>query len=128
MSVENVEIARAAYEAFRRADLKGVGEYFADDVVWETPDTLPTGGVFRGRDAVLGNFAELPKYWSKFSVDPDEYIDAGDHVVVRGLQSVTGPGGSTESRYLHLITLSNGKITRGEYIADTVKGIQALGS
>jgi ketosteroid isomerase-like protein len=128
MSVENVEVARAAYEAFRRGDLEGVGAYFADDVVWETPDTLPTGGVFRGRDAVLGNFAELPKYWSKFSVDPDEYIDAGDHVVVRGVQSVTGPGGSTESRYLHLMTLSNGKVVRGEFIADTVKGMQALGS
>jgi ketosteroid isomerase-like protein len=128
MSAENVEVARAAYEAFRRGDLEGVGKYFADDVVWETPDTLPTGGVFRGRDAVLQNFAELPKYWSKFSVDPDEYIDAGDHVVVRGLQSVTGPGGSTESRYLHLIKLSNGKIVRAEFIADTVKGMQALGS
>jgi ketosteroid isomerase-like protein len=128
MSVENVEVARAAYEAFRRGDLEGVGKYFADDVVWESPDTLPTGGVFRGRDAVLGSFAEIPKYWSKFSVDPDEYIDAGDHVVVRGVQSVTGPGGSTESRYLHLFTLSNGKVTRGEYIADTVKGKEALGS
>ncbi len=93
-----------------------------------SPTTLygkrPTGGIFRGRDAVLGNFAELPKYWSKFSVDPDEYIDAGEHVVVRGVQSVTGPGGSTESRYLHLMTLSNGKIVRGEYIADTVKGMK----
>jgi len=108
--------------------LPGVGSYFADDVVWESPDTLPTGGVFRGRDAVLENFAELPKYWSKFSVDPDEYIDAGEHVVVRGVQSVTGPGGSTESRYLHLMTLSNGKVVRGEFIPDTVKGMQALGS
>jgi hypothetical protein len=27
--------------------------YFADDVVWEAPDTLPTGGAIRGRDAVL---------------------------------------------------------------------------
>ena len=128
MSAENVEVARAAYEAFRRGDLEGVGTYFADDVVWESPDTLPIGGVFRGRDAVLGSFAEIPKYWSEFSVDPDEYIDAGEHVVVRGVQSVTGPGGSTESRYLHLFTLSNGKVTRGEYIADTVKGMQALGS
>jgi hypothetical protein len=128
MSAENVQVARDAYEAFRRGDLEGVGKYFADDVVWETPDTLPTGGVIRGHDAVLANFAELPKYWSKFSVDPDEYIDAGDHVVVRGVQSVTGPGGSTESRYLHLFTLSNGKIVRGEFIADTVKGMEALGS
>ena len=61
-------------------------------------------------------------------MDPDEYIDAGDHVVVRGVQSVTGPGGSTESRYLHLFTLSNDKVVRGEYIADTVKGKEALGN
>jgi len=128
MSVENVEVVRAAYEAFRSGDLQGVGGYFAEDVVWEAPDSLPTGGVFRGRDAVLGNFAELPKYWNEFSVNPDEYIDAGDHVVVRGVQSLTGPGGSRDSRYLHLFTLSDGKVVRGEFIADTVKGKEALGS
>jgi len=33
--------------------LPGVGSYFADDVVWKAPDTLPTGGVIRGRDGVL---------------------------------------------------------------------------
>src|SRR5271167_3447493 len=128
MSVENVEVVRAAYEAFRGGDLQGVGKYFADNVEWESPDTLPNGGITRGHDAVLENFAEIPKYWSKFSVDPDEYIDAGDHVVVRGVQRVSGPGGSTESRYLHLFTLTNGKVVRGEYIADTVKGKEALGN
>ena len=32
---------------------RGFGSYFADDVAWEAPDTLPSGGVIRGRDAVL---------------------------------------------------------------------------
>jgi hypothetical protein len=36
--------------------LPGVGSYFADDVVWEAPDTLPTGGVIHGRDAVLEQY------------------------------------------------------------------------
>ena len=40
-------------KAFRSGDLPRVGSYFADDVVWEAPDTLPTGGVIRGRNAVL---------------------------------------------------------------------------
>jgi hypothetical protein len=38
----------------------GIGGYRGEpcrelfvDVVWEAPDTLPTGGVIRGRDAVL---------------------------------------------------------------------------
>ena len=39
--------------ALRSGDLPGVVSYFADDVVWEAPDTLPTGSVFHGRDAVL---------------------------------------------------------------------------
>jgi hypothetical protein len=33
--------------------LPGVGSYFDDDVVWEAPDMLPTGGVIHGHDAVL---------------------------------------------------------------------------
>ena len=53
ISRENVAVARAAYEVLRSGDLPGVGSYFAYDVVWEAPDTLPTGDVIRGRNAVL---------------------------------------------------------------------------
>jgi hypothetical protein len=52
-SAENGAVARATYEALRSGDLPGVGSYFADDVVWEAPDTMLTGGVIRGRDAVI---------------------------------------------------------------------------
>jgi ketosteroid isomerase-like protein len=54
--------------------------------------------------------------------------DAGEHVVVRGVQRATGAGGSFESRYLHLFKLRDGKIVRGEYISDTAKAKEALGS
>jgi ketosteroid isomerase-like protein len=127
MSTENVEVVRAAYRAFSTGDLKGLGEHFADNIEWETPESLPLGGVTRGRDAVLSNFAQISQYWSEFSVEPDEYIDAGDHVVVRGVQRAVGAGGASESRYLHLCELRENKIVRGEYIADTAKGRMALG-
>ena len=101
---------------------------FADDVEWESPDSVPNGGIFRGRDAVLGSFAEIPQLYTSFSVEPDEYIDAGEHhVVVRGVQRFTGPGGSGSSRYLHLFTFRDGKIVRGEFIGDTAKARDALG-
>jgi ketosteroid isomerase-like protein len=94
----------------------------------ETPDSLPLGGLVSGRDAVIANFAQIPSYWSSFSVEPQEYIDAGDHVVVTGVQRATGPGGSFESRYLHLFKLSGGHVVRGEFIGDTAKAQDALGS
>jgi ketosteroid isomerase-like protein len=85
------------------------------------------GGVVWGRDSVLANFAQIPQVWSEFSVEPDEYIDAGEHVVVRGVQRAVGPGGSAEPRYLHLCKLRDGKIAQEEYIADSAKSKQALG-
>lgn len=48
--------------------------------------------------SVRWTLARLSQVWSEFSVRPDEYIDAGDHVVVRG-----------------------------EIIIDTAKTVQALG-
>jgi uncharacterized protein len=128
VSAENVETVRAAYEAFGRGDLETVAGHFAQDVEWETPDSVPLGGLVKGRDAVIGNFAQLPSYWSSFSVQPQEYIDAGDHVVVTGVQRATGPGGSFEARYLHLFKLNGGKVVRGEFIGDSAKARDALGS
>jgi uncharacterized protein len=127
MSAENVATVRTAYEAFRRGDLGAVAEHFAEDAEWETPESLPLGGLVSGRDAIIENFSQIPSYWSAFSVDPEEYIDAGDHVIVTGVQSATGPGGSFESRYLHLFKLSDGKVVRGEFIGDTAKARDALG-
>jgi hypothetical protein len=48
--------------------------------------------VVRGRDAVLENFAQVPLFWSEFSVPPDELIGAVDHVIVRGVQRAVGAG------------------------------------
>jgi ketosteroid isomerase-like protein len=41
MSADNVEVVRAAYRAFMKGDLQGLGEYFAEQIEWETPDSLP---------------------------------------------------------------------------------------
>jgi len=128
MSAENVETVRVAYEAFGHGDLGTVGSHFAEDAEWETSDSLPLGGLVRGRDAILGNFAQIPSYWSSFSVEPLEFIDAGDHVVVAGVQRATGPGGSFEARFLHLFNLSGGKVVRGEFIGDSAKARDALGN
>jgi ketosteroid isomerase-like protein len=127
MSAENVETVRTAYEAFMRGDLGGVAEHFAEDVEWESPDSVPIGGLVSGRDAVIENFAQIPSLWSSFSVEPQEYIDAGEHVVVTGVQRATGPGGSFEARYLHLFKLRGGKVVRGEFIGDSAKARDSLG-
>jgi ketosteroid isomerase-like protein len=124
--MSNVDAARSSYEAFGRGDLEALSEMLAEDSSWLTSDELPLGGETQGRDAILGNFTQIPNYWSSFSVEPEEFIEAGDWVVVKGTQRAGGDGGSFEAPFAHLIKFADGKIVRGEFYGDSAKAAKAL--
>jgi uncharacterized protein len=127
MSAENIETAKAAYNAFGSGDMESLAGMFAEDAQWLTSDELPLGGLATGRDEIMGNFAQIPNYWSEFSVEPEEFIDGGDWVVVRGTQRASGESGGFEAPFAHLIKVEDGKLKRGEFYADSAKAKQALG-
>ena len=125
--MSNVDTARSAYEAFGKGDLASLQDSFAEDGVWVTSDELPLGGEVRGRDQILANFAQIPNYWSSFSVEPEEFIDAGDYVVVRGTQRAGNDSGSFEAPFLHLMKFDGGgKVVRGEFMTDSAKAAKLL--
>ena len=124
--MSNVDTARSAYEAFGRGDLEALRETFAEDAVWVTSDELPLGGETRGRDQIMENFAQIPNYWSSFSVEPEEFLDCGNYVVVRGTQRAGNDRGSFETPFLHLIQLEDGKLVRGEFHTDSAKAAKLL--
>jgi len=124
--MSNVDDARAAYEAFGKGDLATLQDSFAEDAVWVTSDELPLGGEVRGRDTIMGNFAQIPSFWTSFSVEPEEFIDAGDYVVVRGTQRAGNDKGSFEAPFLHLLKIEDGKTVRGEFFTDSAKAAKLL--
>lgn len=124
--MSNVDTARSAYEAFGRGDLAALREMFAEDAVWVTSDELPLGGEVRGRDEILGNFAQIPNYWSSFSVEPKEFIDAGEYVVVLGTQRAGNDKGSFEAPFVHVLKYEDGKTVRGEFFTDSAKAAKLL--
>ena len=124
--MSNVDTARSAYEAFGRGDLASLQEDFAEDAVWVTSDELPLGGTVKGRDEIMGNFAQIPNYWTSFSVEPEEFIDAGDYVVVRGTQRAANDKGSFEAPFAHILMYEDGKVVRGEFFGDSAKAAKLL--
>ena len=56
MSEENVEIVRAAYEAFERGDLEAVSELHGPAIEWQTSAEDPDAATHRGREAVRRYF------------------------------------------------------------------------
>jgi len=125
--MSNVDTARSAYDAFGRGDLGALQENFAEDAVWWTSDELPLGGETRGRDQIMANFAQIPNYWTSFSVEPEEFIDAGDVVVVRGTQRAANESGSMEAPFVHLLRYDeDGTLVRGEFYGDSAKATKLL--
>jgi ketosteroid isomerase-like protein len=125
--MSNVDTARAAYDAFGRGDLAALQESFTEDAVWVTSDELPLGGEVKGRDAIMANFAQIPNYWTSFSVEPEEFIDGGEWVIVRGTQRAGNDKGSFEAPFAHLLKVNaDGKTVRGEFYGDSAKAAKLL--
>lgn len=125
--MSNVDTARAAYEAFGRGDLATLQNDFSEDAVWVTSDELPLGGETKGRDAIMANFAQIPNFWSSFSVEPKEFIDAGEYVIVLGTQRAGNDKGSFEAPFVHVMKYDgDGKLVRGEFHADSAKAAKLL--
>lgn len=126
--MSNVDSARTAYQAFAAGDLAAVKDAWADDIHWWSSAEAPPGGERRGVDAVMQLFAEIPEHWTAMTVNPDEFIDAGDYVVVRGTQSLTNGNGSVESRFAHILKYNaDGKVIDADMHTDSAKGSKLQG-
>jgi ketosteroid isomerase-like protein len=128
MSQQDLQNFQAGYQAFGSGDLEGATRDFADDVQWSTSDEVPNGGTTTGKQALIESWQRIPDYWSEFGVVPDEFIDAGDKVIVLGTQTGTAKDGgkSFESPYVHVVWFADGKLTRSQFHIDTAKALKAL--
>ena len=128
MAQQDVDNTRAAYEAFARGDVEAATRDFADDVEWWTAESLPDGGVVKGKDAVLEAWSHIPNYLTEFSVEPDEILDCGDKVVVRGHQHIKTKetGESYDGPFVQVLEFSDGQVQRAEFYEDSGKILEAL--
>lgn len=128
-ATSNVDLVRGGYAAFAAGDIPAVLGLFADDLVWSTLDSVPTGGVYRGPQGAGEFFAKLPLYYSELSVEPERFTDAGDSVVVQGRhRGRTLSGATIDVPWMHLWTLRDGKATSFTEVFDTAPVAAALRS
>jgi uncharacterized protein len=121
--MSSADTVRRSYEAFARDDLDGVMADMDEAIEWHQAQGLPHGGFYRGLDEVRRNvFDPLhDEWWAEFSAEPDEFVDAGDIVVVLG--RYRGVAKRTARRldvpYVHVWTLRDGKAVRFRQFLDT---------
>ncbi len=132
MSEENLNIARQAYDAFNRGDIDTVLSIMDPNIEWQEPDVegLPDRGTHHGPEAVANNvFGSLVEHWDGFRVEAEEFLDAGDRVIVLGRFRGTGKatGRTLDAPYAHVWTLRDGRWVNFRDYMDTATFVQALG-
>jgi ketosteroid isomerase-like protein len=133
MSQENVEIVRRGYELYAAGDLEGVAGLFAEDA--ELADAGGLGvadtaaGTRYGPEGFLRATEEAVEAFEDYRVDAEEFIDAGESVVVPVRISGRGraSGAKLETRLAHLWVLRNGNVTRGDVYRTTEEALEAAG-
>jgi uncharacterized protein len=128
--MSNVEIVRRSYEAFSRHDMDGVLGDMHPEIVWHQAQGLPHGGIYRGLAEVKKNIFDPldEEWWDGFTADPDEFLEAGDQVVVVGRYRATakGTGKQLDVPFVHIWTLDDDKAIRFRQYLDTAGWVGAL--
>jgi uncharacterized protein len=118
----NVELVKGMYDAFAKGDIPTVLASFDPQIEWTDAEGFPTAGTFHGPDAVLQNvIMPLGTDWEGFAVRPEEFLDAGEAVVVTGRYSGTYKATSTamEADFAHVWKFRDGKAVSFKQFADT---------
>lgn len=127
MNPNNIELIREAYEKFARRDIAAIFGLFDDGIEFYQTEQLPWGGTYHGVEQVRDFFAKL-LHSIDSRVEPREFVEAGDHVVVIArlhgkVQFNTKP---FDLRAVHVWTLRDRKAVRFEVYIDTPGMLRAL--
>jgi ketosteroid isomerase-like protein len=130
MSQENVEAIRPVYDQWERGNFRPQYDIYGPDMelLWseEFPDLH---GVFRDPEVRSHRLREWLSPWQEWQVEAEDYVSAGDFVVVlcrytgRGKES----GVEVDARGAHLWTMREGKAVRLEIFSSRRKALEAAG-
>jgi ketosteroid isomerase-like protein len=133
MSKENVDLVRGIYAAFAAGDVPAVLAGMAPDMVWNEAENFPyaDGNPYCGPEAILGGvFARLGSEWDGFAAEPEEFLDAGDTVVVLGRYRGTckATGRALDAQLAHVWRVADGKAERFQQYTDTLQAARVMGA
>ena len=129
MQPTNVQIIESMWVAWHGDDMTDWFGFFDPGAVWQTRDDEPDAGVYEGHAGI----ARLMDFWADnfdaLVVEPEEYVDAGDSVVVPSVVRGRGKtsGAPVELHYSFVWTLRDGKIVAVREYQSKEDAFEALG-
>ena len=125
MSAENVNLVRKIFDAYAAGNIeKGVG-YADPEIVWNPVDEAPG----QGRAAVEEYLVRWETEWEDLRTVPEEFLDAGDRVLVTVYFAGRGRGSGIEvdTRVYEVWTIRDGMAVRMDEFSDRAEALRVAG-
>jgi ketosteroid isomerase-like protein len=128
MSQENVEVVKANIDAFNREDWDAAFQDAAPGFELDFSRAVGLERGIYGLDQARRNWEEFAASWESFRVEPHEFIEVGDHVVVPGTGHMVGRDGiEVVVRTTNVSTIRNGAIERMVMYQEREDALEAVG-
>jgi ketosteroid isomerase-like protein len=134
MPREDVEFIRQSYErwndAYRTGEFLPLIEDLCDpEIVLMPAGILPDSTEMHGHEGVLRFTINQAEAFEGLTIEPEEFIDAGDRVVVpvRLGGRARHTGLEIEFRFVHVLTVRQGKLARVDVYATKTEALEVVG-
>lgn len=99
----------------------GNPDLLSPDIEWRVLESFPAGGIYRGRDDVIGRFFPSVKaHFSAYETHPKTFMADGETVITTGLYRISSPSGVPgEADFAHVWTVRDAALVAFRQIADT---------
>ena len=125
-----IQTVQQVYAEFGKGNVQGVLALLTSDITWTDPGypEIPYAGKRKGKEEVMNFFMEMGKTVSFTHFEPQQFLNDGNNVVVKGF--FTGKGNNTgktfESEWVMIWEVENGQIKNYQAFVDTLKVASAL--
>jgi ketosteroid isomerase-like protein len=135
MHERDVEILRTFYGTLNRGDLDAALALCDPDVDLYSPRGVVADGTHRSNERVTTYLSRWLENWDQYESDPEQFIEAGDEVVVfthlcGGLIYEADRKRSRveiEERVADVFSLQDGRITQLRFYVERDKALEAVG-
>ena len=129
MSQENVEIVFRVIDAWNCDEQERVIRFLDPEVVFDATRRVINPMTYIGMQGMRLMLADRDEVWEEFRTELDEFVDAGDRVVVIGRWVGRGKGSGVEVQQptAHVFTLRSRRIVRVEIFGTRAEALEAAG-
>ncbi len=129
MSQENVDALRPVYVEWAKGNFTPQFDVYAPDMDWGFSSEWPESGLESEIGGKSGRLREFLRPWEGWRCEAEEYVDAGDHVVVFCRFRGTGKesGVEVDTQGAHVWSMRDGRAARLEIFSSRQRALESVG-